>query len=147
MNPMQWMDNVAALAEVARGHGFVESFLDLMVDELDEGIILLGQFLLQDLVVLSTNLLHPLCTHSLSNHAHLLECEDGLFCLLFAWGGHCHATAACPLHHRGLHRFRRRRSRDRGRGALLCLSPKFPYLLKPLHFIPQVVGDLFGSKD
>lgn len=39
------------LGQVARKLGLVESLLDLVVDELDEGVVLLGQLLLEYPVV------------------------------------------------------------------------------------------------
>merc|ERR1719292_100665 len=105
MNPMQWMETPeTCLAEIAGGHGLVESLLDLVVDELDECIILLREFLLEDLVIFCPDLLHPFSTHPLSNHAHLLECKYGLLRILTR--SHCKAAAG-PFHHVCLHHWLR----------------------------------------
>jgi len=129
------------LAEVAGRHGFVESLLDLVVDELDEGIVLFREFLLQDLVILGPHLLHPLVTHPLGNHAHLFESEYGFIRVL----GRGHSKAASTsLNHVSLHHgFRRGRGRARRWRALAF---ELPPLLEALHLIPKVVCDLLGSQ-
>jgi len=71
-----WCDG--SLGEIARQLGLVETLLNLMVDELDEGVVLFRQFLLQNLIVLLAHLVCSLLTHPFADDGHLLEGEDWL---------------------------------------------------------------------
>ena len=51
------MDARIGLGQVTGQLGLVETLLNLMIDELDESVVLLRQFLLQNLVVLLTDLI------------------------------------------------------------------------------------------
>jgi len=64
------------LRQVAGQLGLVETLLNLVVDEFDEGVVLLGQLLLQNLVVFLANLIRSFLTHSFANDGHLPEREN-----------------------------------------------------------------------
>lgn len=54
----------------------VESLLDLVVDELDERVVLLGQLLLQNPVVFFSNFVGAFLAHLFADESHLLESKD-----------------------------------------------------------------------
>jgi len=64
------------LRQVAGQLGLVETLLNLVVDEFDERVVLLGQLLLQNLVVFLANLIRSFLTHSFANDGHLPEREN-----------------------------------------------------------------------
>ena len=123
---------------------------------------LLGELLLQDVVVLGPDLLHPLLAHPVCDHYHLLQGEDRLLAVLLPGGGDPgpHGAAGAGhghrvhVHHRlrgarGLGDWRRRvaimmrggGSGGRGgtsSGASVELAPP----LETLDLIAKVVGDL-----
>lgn len=157
--------------QITRQLRLVETLLNLMVDEFNEGIVLLWQPLLKNLVVFLTNLVCPLLTHPFADDAHLFESEnrlvfgsnqsfgaDGLSrggsssCLgsrSFRWRRNCRLL---------LSRHRRRGSRLHGLrwagrvwmcGALaggLKVGHQLPALLHPLQLVPQVVSHLCGRE-
>ena len=117
---------------------------------------LLGQFLLQNVIVFGSDLFHPLGAHSVCDHLHLLQGEDGLVLLAGrgAAGGAGHGHVV-HIHHR----LRGARGRARGRGAAVRRRPggagarardpvscKLSPPLQSLDLVPQVVGDLLGGQ-
>jgi len=75
------------LGEVAGSLGFGKPLLNLVINKLDKGIILLGELLLEDVIVLGPDLLHPLLAHPVSDHDHLLQGEDRLLAVLVSRDG------------------------------------------------------------
>lgn len=69
--------SVPELGEITRGAVLV-SLLDLVVRELDERVVLLGQLGVEDAVVLLPDLALPLLDHALADQAHLPEGEERL---------------------------------------------------------------------
>jgi len=92
------------LGEVAGSLGFGEPLLNLVINKLDKGIILLGELLLEDVIVLGPDLLHPLLAHPVRDHDHLLQGEDRLLAVLVPdGGGPCPHGAAGASHGHRVH--------------------------------------------
>jgi len=104
---------------------------------------------LKDLVILLSNLVHPLLTHPLCDEGHLFQSEYRLLDLAAlstaggggGGGGHAPRGGQICVHHwfRG---GRGRPGRRWASGITYNLSP----LLHPLDLVPEVVGDLFGGE-
>ena len=125
---------------------------------------LLRELLLEDVVVLGPDLLHPLLAHPVCDHDHLLQSEDRLLAVLVPSGGgpgpHG-AAGACHGHRVHVHhRFRgargrhgrrgvaimMRRGRTGGRGGTSRAAMELTPPLETFDLIAEVVGDLLRGE-
>lgn len=152
-----WLFHCTNLGQVAGKLCFTEPLLNLMVYELDEGVVLLAQLLVQDPVVFFTHLVSPLLAHTLTDKSHLPESKDGFVSLS---GGYGRKSAVLDSrgdggpHGRGVVHHRLGTAWRRMRTAVVVLAmlmgvvgrSDLASLAQSLEFVPQVVGDFCGRQ-